>query len=673
MAEEHGGQQSTSWPWLKLFTAFKIAVLPSKLFLAAAGIFIMALGWNVLGWIFFSIRSEPKAADYKDDWKGFQQARASWNLFYEMAGNESRPEQAEDVVDKIADYKQFLAIKNATDIIKFKFQGTDEDSTMDVGNTPYAFKADKAVLETLKSRTYYGGQISVIDAEKGKASVAGNLIDVKLKQVATLQEFVATIKDMDRNSLKIADELINQPTYKRYGYLRSWPWSEYRGPNPYLVLTEPSFRQEYISGFFATQVPVLLEPLNKFFAPILYFLNPAATFGIRFYLFLVILWTLAVWAFFGGAISRIAVVQAARPNEKVGMMEALRFSRSRLQSLFSAPLIPLFFLAFLTFIMIILGEIEGWTFWLGDIVLAFFFWPLFLIFGLIMAIVLIGLIGWPLMYTTISAEGSDSFDALSRSYSYVFQGIWRYLWYCIVAVAYGIVLVFFVVLMASLTVYLAKWGVSQAPLLSSKEPARDREPTYFFVHAPRSFGWRDLFLYDSRFKEIVPIHRQDGKPGREVVLTKDYRENISLPNHIGAFLVSIWVYLLFLMMLGFSYSYFWTASSIIYLLMRKYVDDTEFDEIHLEEEDEEPMPEMPVSMAPGTTPPAAPPASQGFSMVDSPTLRPAATPPAPLDTPSMPPRTANPTMLARDEPPPESRPPEAPPSPDNPPSPPGGP
>ena len=191
------------------------------------------------------------------------------------------------------------------------------------------------------------------------------------------------------------------------------------------------------------------------------------------------------------------------------------------------------------------------------------------------------------------------------------------------------------------------------------------------MHAPRSFGWRDLFLYDSRFKEIRTIHRQDGKLGREVVLTKDYRDALSWNNHIGAFLVSIWIYLLFMMMLGFSYSYFWTASSIIYLLMRKYVDDTEFDEIHLEEEDEEPMPEMPVSMAAGTTPPApsAPPASPGFSMVDTPTLRPAS--PSP-ETPSMPPRSSNPTMLARDEPP-ESHPPEStpPPSPDNPP--PGGP
>ncbi len=111
-----------------------------------------------------------------------------------------------------------------------------------------------------------------------------------------------------------------------------------------------------------------------------------------------------------------------------------------------------------------------------------------------MAVVLIGLLGWPLMNPTISAEGSDSFDALSRSYSYVFQAPWHYLWYTTVALAYGAVLVFFVGLMGSLMVYLGEWGVSQAPFLSSSNPASDREPTYLFVNAPTSFGWRDLLL-----------------------------------------------------------------------------------------------------------------------------------------------------------------------------------
>src|SRR5207248_2453545 len=115
--------------------------------------------------------------------------------------------------------------------------------------------------------------------------------------------------------------------------------------------------------------------------------------------------------------------------------------------------------------------------------------------------VLVGLIGWPLMNATISVEGSDSFDALSRSYSYVYQAIWHYLWYGLVALFYGMALVFFVGLMASLIIFLPKWAVSTTPGIGSNDPKSDREPSYLFDYAPTSFGWRDLLISDSRFVE----------------------------------------------------------------------------------------------------------------------------------------------------------------------------
>ena len=61
-------------------------------------------------------------------------------------------------------------------------------------------------------------------------------------------------------------------------------------------------------------------------------------------------------------------------------------------------------------------------------------WPLVLVAGLLMTLLLLGLLfGWPLMWATISAEGTDSFDALSRSYAYVFQRPLHYLFYVVVA------------------------------------------------------------------------------------------------------------------------------------------------------------------------------------------------------------------------------------------------
>jgi hypothetical protein len=50
-------------------------------------------------------------------------------------------------------------------------------------------------------------------------------------------------------------------------------------------------------------------------------------------------------------------------------------------------------------------------------------------------------------------------------------------------------------------------------------------------------------------------------------------------------MVSIWTTLVFLMVLGFGYSFFWTASSMMYLLMRRRVDDMDIDEVYLEDSD----------------------------------------------------------------------------------------
>jgi hypothetical protein len=258
-------------------------------------------------------------------------------------------------------------------------------------------------------------------------------------------------------------------------------------------------------------------------------------------------------------------------------------------------------------------------------------WPIVLIVGLIMAVVLVGLVGWPLMNPTISAEGSDSFDALSRSYSYLYQAPWQYLWYCFLAVVYGMVLVFFVVFMASLIVFLGKWSVSKTPGIGNTDPAWDREPSYFFRYAPTSFGWRDLLIENSRFTVRKPAPL--GAPAVE--FTEPYEKNVSWNNKVGAAMVSVWIYAFFLLVVGFGYSYFWTASTIVYFLMRQHVDDTDLDEVHLEEDEAL----DPFAHPPGAPAAGAPPKSDkvSLSIVEPP---PAGAPPppvAPIAPPAVPP------------------------------------
>jgi hypothetical protein len=674
--------------WMKLFSGFRVALDPKKLLLAAAGILVMAAGWYVLSVAYYGMRGpKPDWSDYEANlgnyagekpdekrdnaWRDFKQARRNWNLMYRMAaplpnleeGAAPRGETYYDDADLADTRKEYQDIQTAKTKIEGQLKRLDYPVEIVPGIPKPKLKisggpsiditneeAATALDEFAKQKKLHARDIVLTPGKEAKLSIHGVAVNTDAQALSEIAQFLrgARTEDQIRQEAEQSDDqatlkalalLSHRPTLRPAGQFRTWPWFEYRGPNPYLLVSWgikeappgsplPAMRWArtgFLRWFFADEVPVLLEPLIKFLRPIVYLLDPAAGGWNRVYLILIILWTLLTWAVFGGAITRMAAVQVARSNEKIGMTEALRFAWARVQGYFSAPVLPLVFLAILTIFLWLYGLVGVWTFFFGDIVVYGLFAPLMFLIGLIMAVVLVGLVGWPLMYSTISAEGSDSFDAISRSYSYVYQAPWHYLWYTTVALVYGAVLVFFVGLMGSLTVYAGKWGISQAP------GPQSREPTYLFVYAPTSLGWRDLLMYESPDATVVPVARTNGTIGEAYAPTAKYRSEMSWNNVLGAFLVTIWLWLLFLMVVGFGYSYFWSAATIIYLLMRRKVDDTELDEIHLDEEDLEepyaaPTPAAeaptPADKAAGTGPPV--------TMVDSPTLRASgAAPPAP--------------------------------------------
>src|SRR5262249_37918601 len=84
---------------------------------------------------------------------------------------------------------------------------------------------------------------------------------------------------------------------------------------------------------------------------------------------------------------------------------------------------------------------------------------------------------------------------------------------------------------------------------------------------------------------------------------KAYLKTLSPWNRFGAWMVAFWLGLLFLLILGSGYAYFWTASTIIYLLLRKSVDSAEMDEVSLEEDDYEASFPPPAGAAPSGAPP----------------------------------------------------------------------
>src|SRR5262249_42087637 len=151
-----------------------------------------------------------------------------------------------------------------------------------------------------------------------------------------------------------------------------------------------------------------------------------------------------------------------------------------------------------------------------------------------------GLVGWPLMSATISAEGTDSWEAALRSYNYVWQRPRHYLGYSLVAICYGAVLVFFIGFMGSLTVFLAKWGVAQVPWAK----AANRDPSYLFIYAPTSFGWRDLLLQGAEVKigegDAVSVV-QGGHVNPTAYAAYVGQNDLYWWNKIGAGLVGFWL------------------------------------------------------------------------------------------------------------------------------------
>ncbi len=74
---------------------------------------------------------------------------------------------------------------------------------------------------------------------------------------------------------------------------------------------------------------------------------------------------------------------------------------------------------------------------------------------------------------------------------------------------------------------------------------------------------------------------------------------------LGAGLIWFWVLCVKLVALGFLQSYFWTASTAIYYLLRRDVDATEMDEVYLEDD----QGEEPQGLPPLATDERVPPSS----------------------------------------------------------------
>jgi hypothetical protein len=281
-----------------------------------------------------------------------------------------------------------------------------------------------------------------------------------------------------------------------------------------------------------------------------------------FYCTIFFIIVLAVLSSAGGAICRIASLQNAR-GEKPGISEAVRFSTKRFKSLFEAPLVPIFIIlaiGILIFIPGLLGNIPV----VGEIIIGLSI-PMALFAGILIAAVIIGAIaGFNLMFPAIAYDGSDSFDSVSRSFSYVYAKPWSMLVYTSIAAIYGSICYTFVRVVAFLALSVTR-AFMQVVLWTSNSDG-------------------DVNKLDAIWPKPTFMHFYDPS-----TITAE-----TWPEKIAVALIYFFVLIVIGMVVSFIISFYFSANTIIYSLLRKKVDNTAIDTVysyHNEKDDDLDFPE----------------------------------------------------------------------------------
>jgi len=268
--------------------------------------------------------------------------------------------------------------------------------------------------------------------------------------------------------------------------------------------------------------------------------------------------SLAIWAVAGGAVTRMAAVRFAR-EESVPLEKALCFSLRKWPSTVTSPLIPFGVLVFIAIVVGALMGLPGMIPYVGEVCMGIFL-GLALLMGMVLALIFIGgAFSVGLQWPTIAAEGSDSFDAISRSISYISSRPWKYLFFTAFSVIYGCATFILVKFLTFLTLRITHEAVSSFTMAVGE-------------------GVEDKLL---RMWDVPTMASPWPVPsGAETFGVED----------AAAYLFAFWVWVVLGVMMAFLVSFFFCSQTVIYFLLRKSVDATDIEEVYLEESEEEELP-----------------------------------------------------------------------------------
>ncbi len=258
----------------------------------------------------------------------------------------------------------------------------------------------------------------------------------------------------------------------------------------------------------------------------------------------------------GGALCRRAALKFSQ-NQQVGVIEALMFSLKRFKVFITAPLTPVAIILCLGFIIVFLfGLITNIPF-VGEFAVLFFL-PLQLLAGGIMTYLVVGAIaGFALLFPSIAYDGSDSFDSMNRSLGYIYGKPLRLAFYAIIATVYGAICYMFVRLFAFLMIVQTRGFMELAVFTNNRAG---------------NAGKLDAIWPEPSFMNLL------GKTG---LVETNFSEGAS------GFVIRLVLLLISGVVISFAVSYYFSASTVIYSLMRKQIDNTDIHEVYLEEDDSE--------------------------------------------------------------------------------------
>ncbi len=622
------------FPFTHLFRAFRLAIQPNKLILALVAVLICYIGGRFLDLLsgkqvvveqpFYTLRapadeiqkfiSSPTMVEFYR-WRDQAKAKNEQMLKGALVEYLKEPQRADELIrsdeamDNLASAlrKEQLAASDALEkhaadtkkIIRTEYENAAKTAKeKDTLNKEYDLNRqqldqayDYLQLAIWKSSRIAGLAITLTPQQA---------LSTVIRSGKTPKEVLATQKDRSQiqSTITMADTYDRVKASQGLGIFQASLSYGILMFNSAVdsVLAAKLFFNEDFKDFDATpeQPPGLVRTLALTIQGLGWFVRVHWLYFIIYTLF-----SLAVWALAGGAICRIAALHATR-DEKIPLREAYTFATRKFASFFTAPLMPVLFILGCCVPLLVIGLIGALPF--AELLVGLGF-VIVLLISVVLALIIIGAVGGlGLMYPTIAVEGSDTFDAFSRSYSYVYARPWRTIFYTLVSAVYGTLCFVFVKLLVGLVFSSASAILGATMNLSSAgwaSPLGKLQAMWFTPTLSGPFFGR-FYLFKLTWSEAV-----------------------------ASFFIAFWVFLFVGLVIAFAISFFFSSFTLSYLLLRRCVDATELDEVYVEEF-ESPLAADPLTADPA---PAAAPES-------APSAPPASTPDTAETTPSAPQDTA---------------------------------